>query len=57
MNDSHKLIYCRKCLGFMSHEVVHDDVVECCGCGDRKRLKNPGVVEAERATQGDPRRA
>ncbi len=54
MENSAKLIYCRKCLGFMPHEIVHDDVVECCGCGDRKELKDPAIVEAEIATQGKP---
>ena len=56
MNEPDKLIYCQKCLGFVPHEVVHDDYVECCSCGDRKKLEDPGVIEAERVTQGDPRR-
>lgn len=55
--NSAKLIYCRKCLGFMPHELVNVDYIECCGCGDRKRFKDPKVVEAERMTQEDPRRA
>jgi len=38
----------------MSHEIVHDDIVECNNCGDRKQLKDPAVVEAEIATQGKP---
>lgn len=54
MENSAKLIYCRKCLGFMPHEIVHDDIVECNNFGDRKQLKDPAVVEAEIATQGKP---
>lgn len=57
MNDSHKLIYCHNCLGFMPHETLHDDYVECCGCGEQKSLNDSEIVEAEQMTHCDPRRA
>ena len=53
---NYKLIYCSKCLGFMQHKTLRDEVVECCGCGEQKSLRDNRVVEAEIATQGDARR-
>ena len=55
MSDS-KLIYCNRCIGFMPHETLRDDYVECCGCRHLKSLNDPEVIEAEIATRGDARR-
>jgi len=57
MENSERLIYCRKCGGIMPHEeLIPALLVRCCSCGDRKKITDPHTVEAEIATQGDPRK-
>lgn len=55
MNDADKIIHCRKCKKITVHELLADYKVRCLKCGNVKDLKNP-YVEAEIATQGDPRK-
>jgi len=53
MNNSDKIIHCRKCKKITSHMVLDDYKVRCLKCGSVKDLKNP-YVEVEIATQGKP---
>ena len=57
MKKSEKLIYCWTCGDITAHEVLRNYRARCIKCGSVKSLSNPHIVEAEIATQGDPRKA
>lgn len=53
MNNSHKLVHCRRCKDITAHEHLDVFKVRCLRCGSVKDLKN-SYVEAEIVIQGKP---